>query len=105
MVDLMMVTQLPHDLQSYTIMWYSNNGLQSITVAVDCGSALDYNGLAARTSLWLAHAGLDCGLGWLACYGIRHVRMRIFYLGYREVKARFWIIDDNGDGVICLRQL
>lgn len=32
-------------------MWYSNNGLQSITVAVDCGSALDHNGLAARTSL------------------------------------------------------
>lgn len=22
-------------------------------------------------------AGLDCGLGWLTCYGIRHVRMRI----------------------------
>ena len=37
-------------------MWYSNNGLQSITVAVDCGSALDHNGLAARTSLWLAYA-------------------------------------------------
>ena len=51
MVDLKMVAQLLHDLQSYTIMWYSNNGLQSITVAVDCGSALDHNGLAARTSL------------------------------------------------------
>lgn len=53
-----MVAQLPHDLQSYTIMWYSNNRLQSITVAVDYGSALDHNGLAARTSLWLAYAEL-----------------------------------------------
>ena len=52
-----MVAQLPHDLQSYTIMWYSNNGLQSSTVAVDCGSALDHNGLAARTSL-------SAGLRW-----------------------------------------
>ena len=39
-------------------MWYSNNGLQSITVAVDCGSALDRGGLTVRTSLWLAYAGL-----------------------------------------------
>lgn len=34
-----------------------SNGLQFITVTVDCGSALGYNDLAARTSLWLAYAG------------------------------------------------
>ena len=31
---------------------------QSVTVAVDRGSTLGYNDMAARTSLWLAHAGL-----------------------------------------------
>ena len=31
---------------------------QSVTVAVDRGSTLGYNDMAARTSLWLAYAGL-----------------------------------------------
>lgn len=53
-----MMDQLPHDLQSYEIMRYGDNGLQSITVAVGCGSALGYGDSAARTSLWLAYAGL-----------------------------------------------